>query len=156
IGQLSRMLKDIRIRRRYKYPDIFKDLRLRGETEKSRIPFESDFIQSHFLGGALQGLNDDARYVIYVMIETGLRPSEIVNLREHTIHLDAPIPFVEVRPDGRKLKTEDSRREIPLVGIALEAMRRRPQGFPRYRDKSSYMSGTQNKYLTENGLRPTC
>ena len=34
-------------------------------------------------------------------------------------------------------------------------MKRRPQGFPRYRDKSSSMSGTLNKYLKENGLRPT-
>lgn len=156
IGQLSRMLKDLRIRRRYKYPDIFKDLRLRGETEKSRIPFDNEFIKEQFLGGGLNGLNEDARCVLYVMIETGLRPSEIVNLQEHTIHLDAPIPYVEILPDGRHLKTKDSERQIPLVGVALAAMKLRPQGFPRYRDKSSSMSGTLNKYLKENGLRPTC
>jgi integrase len=155
IGQLSRMLKDVRIRRRYKYPDIFRDLRLRGETEKSRIPFENDFISTHFLGGRLDGLNDEARMVLFVMIETGLRPSEIVNLREHSIHLDAPIPYVEILPDGRQLKTEDSKREIPLVGVALEAMKLKPQGFARYRDRSSSMSGALNKYLKENGLRPT-
>jgi integrase len=155
IGQLSRMLKDVRVRRRYKYPDIFKDLRLRGETEKSRIPFENDFIKTRFLGGALDGLNDEARMVLFVMIETGLRPSEIVNLQEHTIHLEAAIPYVEILPDGRQLKTEDSKRDIPLVGVALEAMKRMPQGFPRYRDRSSGMSGALNKYLKENDLRPT-
>lgn len=155
IGQLSRMLKDVRIRRRYKYPDIFRDLRLRGETEKSRIPFENDFIKTHFLGGGLDGLNEEARMVLFVMIETGLRPSEIVNLQEHTIHLNARIPYVEILPDGRQLKTEDSKREIPLVGVALEAMKRKPQGFARYRDRSSSMSGALNKYLKENGLRPT-
>jgi integrase len=155
IGQLSRMLKDVRIRRRYKYPDIFKDLRLRGETEKSRIPFENDIIRTRFLGGALDGLNEEARMVLFVMVETGLRPSEIVNLQEHTIHLDAPIPYVEILPDGRQLKTEDSKREIPLVGVALEAMKLKPQGFPRYRDRSSSMSGALNKYLKENDLRPT-
>lgn len=155
IGQLSRMLKDVRIRRRYKYPDIFKDLRLRGETEKSRIPFENDFIRTHFLGGALDGLNEEARMVLFVMIETGLRPSEIVNLQKHTIHLDAAIPYVEILPDGRQLKTEDSKREIPLVGVALAAMKLKPQGFPRYRDRSSSMSGALNKYLRENDLRPT-
>lgn len=156
IGQLSRMLKDVRVRRRYKYPDIFKDLRLRGETEKSRIPFDNAFIKTRFLGGGLDGLNEEARSVLFVMIETGLRPSEIVNLLEHSIHLDAPIPYVEILPDGRQLKTEDSKREIPLVGVALEAMKLRPRGFARYRDKSSSMSGTLNKYLMENGLRPTC
>jgi integrase len=31
----------------------------------------------------------------------------------------------------------------------------RPEGFPRYRDKSSSLSATLNKYLTENGLRPS-
>jgi integrase len=156
IGQLSRMLKDVRIRRRYKYPDIFKELRLRGETEKSRVPYENDYIEKYFLSGALSGLNEDARFVLYVMIETGLRPSEIVNLQEHTIHLDEPIPYVEIIADGRQLKTESSKREIPLVGVALAALKLKPQGFPRYRDKSSGMSGTLNKYLKENGLRPTC
>jgi integrase len=53
------------------------------------------------------------------------------------------------------LKTEDSQREIPLLGAALAAMKIRPQGFPRYRDKASNLSATVNKYLLENGLRPT-
>jgi integrase len=34
-------------------------------------------------------------------------------------------------------------------------MKLRPEGFPRYRDKSSSLSATLNKYLEENGLRPT-
>jgi len=155
IGQLSRMLKDVSIRKRYKLPDIFAGLHLRGETERARIPFDNDFIQSRLLGGALDGLNEDARFVLYVMIETGMRPSEIVNLQAHTIHLDAPVPYIEILPDGRQLKTEDSQREIPLVGVALEALKLRPNGFAKYRDKSSGMSGTLNKYLKENNLRPT-
>lgn len=89
------------------------------------------------------------------MIETGLRPSEIVNLREGTIMLDAPIPHVRVMPDGRRLKTGDSEREMPLVDVALAAMKLRPGGFPRYRDKASALSATVNKFLSENGLRPT-
>jgi hypothetical protein len=40
IGQLSRMLKDISVRRRHKIPEIFKGLRLRGATDRSRSPFE--------------------------------------------------------------------------------------------------------------------
>jgi hypothetical protein len=39
IGQLSRMLKEMNIRRRLNLPDVFKGLRLRGEIEKSRSPF---------------------------------------------------------------------------------------------------------------------
>jgi len=156
IGQLSRMLKDMSVRRRFNLPDIFKGLRLRGEIKNSRSPFEPEFIQDRLLAPhALDGLNEDARFVLYAVMETGLRPSEVVNLRENAIHLDAPIPYVQVLPDGRRLKTQDSMREIPLVGVALAAMRRRPEGFPRYRDKSSSLSGTVNKFLEENGLRPT-
>jgi integrase len=156
IGQLSRMLKDVSVRRRLKIPDIFKGLRLRGETEKARVPYDVEFIQDKLLAaGALDGLNDEARHVLYVVADTGLRPSEVVNLTESAIYLDAPVPHVKILPEGRRLKTEDSLREIPLVGVALAAMRLHPKGFPRYRDKSSSLSSTLNKYLTENGLRPT-
>jgi integrase len=156
IGQLSRMLKDLSVRRRLNLPDIFKGLRLRGETEKSRSPYEPEFIQNRFLAtGALDGLNEDARLVLFVVIETGLRPSEVVNLLPNAIHLDAKIPYVRIQPDGRRLKTDDSLREIPLVGVALASMKLRPQGFARYRDKSSGLSATLNKFLRENDLRPT-
>jgi len=155
IGQLSRMLKEINIRRRLNLPDVFKGLHLRGETDKSRLPYDPAFIQSRFLGGALRDMNEDARCVLYVMIETGLRPSEIVNLQAHTIMLDAPIPFVRIVADGRRLKTEQSERDIPLVGVALKALRQHPNGFPKYRDRSTVLSATTNKFLSENGLRPT-
>lgn len=156
MGQLSRMLKEMNIRRRLKLPDVFRGLRLRGEVDNSRQPFEPDFIQHQMINGsALSGLNEEARLFLYVMMETGLRPSEIVNLREGTIHLDVPIPYVEIAADGRRLKTEDSARQIPLVGVALMALKRQPQGFPKYRDRSTVLSATVNKYLAGNGLRPT-
>lgn len=89
------------------------------------------------------------------MMETGLRPSEIVNLTAETIVLGVPIPHVRIQADGRRLKTEDSAREVPLVGVALAALRRQPRGFPKYRDKATALSATVNKFLLENGLRPT-
>jgi hypothetical protein len=50
---------------------------------------------------------------------------------------------------------DDSLREIPFVGAALAALKAKPEGFPRYRDNSSTFSATANKFLLENGLRPT-
>jgi integrase len=155
MGQLSRMLKDMSIRRRLNLPDLFKGLHLRGETDKSRLPYDPAFIQNRFLAGALDGLNEDARFVLYVMIETGLRPSEIVNLRENSIVLNTAIPHIRILADGRRLKTEDSEREIPLVGVALKALTLRPRGFPKYRDNATTLSATVNKFMSENGLRPT-
>lgn len=156
IGQLSRMLKEMSVRRRLNLPDIFKGLRLKGETDKAPCPFDTEFIQDNLLAeGALANLNEDARLVLYVIVETGLRPSEVVNLTAQAIRLDAEIPHLKIMPEGRRLKTDDSEREMPLVGVALAAMKLRPEGFPRYRDKSSGLSATLNKYLLENGLRPT-
>ena len=156
MGMLSRMLKEIGIRRRVKIAEIFKGLRLRSVDSDSRRPFDPEFIQSRLLAeGALDGLNEDARLILYTLADTGLRPSELVNLLPEAIHLDAPVPYVEIKPVGRVLKTKSSKREIPLVGAALAAMKLRPMGFPRYRDKSSSLSATLNKYLLEHGLRPT-
>jgi integrase len=36
-----------------------------------------------------------------------------------------------------------------------KALRLRPHGFPKYRDNATTLSGTVNKFLLENGLRPT-
>lgn len=41
------------------------------------------------------------------------------------------------------------------MGAALAALRKRPAGFPHYRDKSSMLSAALNKFLRENDLRPT-
>lgn len=156
IGQLSHILKDISARRRLNLPDLFRGQRLRGEADKSRVPFETDFIQDRLLAEhALDGLNEDARLVLYVIGDTGLRISEVVNLTRNAICLDAPIPYIKVLPEGRRLKTRDSERDIPLVGAALAAMRLRPDGFPRYRDKGNVLSATVNKFLADRGLRPS-
>jgi integrase len=46
-----------------------------------RPPFEISFTQDRILApGVFDDLNPEARRVIYVMVETRLRPSEIVNL----------------------------------------------------------------------------
>jgi integrase len=156
VGQLSRMIKEMNVRRRLNLPDIFKGLRLKGEVDKARSPYETEFIRNRiFAPGALDGLNEEARLVLHVVAETGMRPSEVVNLTKTSIMLDAPIPHVKVLPEGRRLKTVDSEREIPLVGHALDALRKRPEGFPRYRDKASSLSAAVNKYLEENKLRPS-
>ena len=156
IGHLSRMLKTIDRRHRLGIGPIFGDLKIEGGVVGSRRAFTPEFIRDRILKpGALAGLNDEARDVLLVMVETGLRPTEIVNLTESAIHLGGPVPYVQARPEGRRMKTLHSERDMPLVGVALEAMERRPAGFPRYRDSSATLSATINKFLGENGLRPT-
>jgi integrase len=79
---------------------------------------------------------------------------EACNLSRKTIVFDHAIPHVQVRPDGRQLKTEQSERDIPLVGVALMAMRLQPDGFPRYRERADELSAAVNKAFSNRGLRP--
>ena len=41
------------------------------------------------------------------------------------------------------------------MGIALSAMQRHPEGFPRYFDKASSLGQIVNKFLGHHKLRPT-
>lgn len=156
IGHNSKMLKEINRRLRLGLPDFFAGMRLQGQKNVSRPPFPIDYVQKVLLGdGALMELNDEARRAVFLIADSGLRLSEAVNLNADTIQLDGDIPYVRVMPDGRRVKTDQSIREVPLVGVALAAMKLQPGGFPRYVDKGASFSGYVNQFLAEKGLRPT-
>lgn len=124
---------------------------------KKRPPFAVDWVQDRILAaGALETLNESARLIVYTMIETGMRLGEVCNLRPVDIHLDDDVPHVEVADrDDRRQKTEHSIRRIPLVGVALWAMRQAPEGFPKYADKSDVASAAINKQMRALELFPT-
>ncbi|AXT36293.1 hypothetical protein D1820_15635 [Phaeobacter sp. LSS9] len=107
--------------------------------------------------GAFDGLEPEARDVLLISLETGCRQSEIYNLPPAGIVLDAPVPHIEIAfetgPHRREVKNVASLRQMPLVGLALAAARRHPNGFPKYRGKSSY-SAEVNGFLRDNGLVP--
>ena len=135
----------------------FRDLSFAKDRERTRPPFETSWIIDALLQpGALAGLNEDARLILLALIETGCRPSEICNLSAARIMLDAKVPHISIAPeDGLEIKTESSIRRIPLLGVSLEALKRRPEGFPRYRDRATNFSATAQKFLRENGLLPS-
>lgn len=121
------------------------------------LPWISDVI---FKPGALAGLNAEARGIVLVVAELGARPSEICNLVREMIVLDHEVPHLKIEPrddpdDPREIKTDASIRLVPLVGIALEVMKKHPDGFPRYKDKENSLSATLNKFFRENGLLPS-
>ncbi|WP_375458840.1 integrase [uncultured Enterovirga sp.] len=156
IGHINRMLRIVDKRHRIGLAPLFGDLRIEGETERSRQAFTAAFVRDRILAaGALDGLNDEARDILLIIAETGLRLSEAANLGRGTIVLNAEIPHARVMPDGRRMKTPQSERDVPLVGVALAAAARHPDGFPRYHDNAATLSATVNKYLTDRSLRPT-
>lgn len=154
MGHISRMLFVVNKRLRLGIPKIFEGMRLEGGVERTRPPFDPTYVQKKLLApDALMGLNPEARRVVFLVADAGLRTTEAVNLNSSTIILDAEIPHVQVRPDGRRMKTPQSQRDVPLVGVALAAMREQPNGFPRYHDSAGELSATVNKFLKENDLR---
>ncbi len=130
----------------------FKD-KLKGEVP----PFENDWVRSKILvPGLFAGVNTQAWHILYALIETGCRPGEIANLMEEDILLDHEVPHICIRPKrNREIKTQASIREIPLVGVSLEAMRRFPNGFDHYRDKPDLLSQTLMKAFKVRRLFPT-
>lgn len=127
-------------------------LAFKEDEADKRPPFSTDWIKGKMLApDALSGLNTEARCILLGMINTGYRPSEGAALLPMHIQLDGDVPYILIRPEGRQLKTRDSKRTIPLTGVSLEAMRECRNGFPRYRDKPG-LSATINKFLRENKL----
>ena len=124
-----------------------------AENTKARSAFSNDWIQHKLLHPrALAALNEEARDILLLMVNTGARPSELINLKTEHISLGNPIPHVKIRPHNRRLKTKYSERDIPLVGCSLEAALRHPNGFKRYYGKSENWSAATNKHLRQNGL----
>lgn len=134
----------------------FHGLSIGGGQVQTRVSLTREWIEkAMFKAGTLSGLNAEARGVILAMADTGARVNEITGLEEADIVLDAPVPHILIRPNStRSLKTAHSDRTIPLVGVALAAMKDNPRGFPRYAGKNASASATINKYLRENELLP--
>ncbi len=135
----------------------FRKMFFKGESRVDVPPFENDWVRKRILKpGVFDELRWELRCIIYVLIETGCRTSEICNLMPEDIRLDANIPFIRIRPrQDREIKTETSIRDIPLVGVALEAMRAAPEGFPYYRDRGELVSANLMKAFRQRELFPS-
>lgn len=134
-------------------------IRDRHAVKGRKLEIPPAWVAEHWLQpGALDGLNQEARDILLISIETGGRQTEIKDLPPGAIVLEAEIPHILIsNTEGeyrREIKNVMSTRQMPLVGLALAAARRNAEGFPRYRGKSSY-SALVNKFLRTNNLMPS-
>ena len=90
---------------------------------------------------ACYDIDDDMRWLIALISDTGMRLAEAAGLHLDDLYLDEKIPFVAIKPHPwRSIKTKGSRRRVPLVGASLWAAQRIIQtapscfAFPRYTD----------------------
>lgn len=132
----------------------FDDLKFKEGRSKPRDYFEIEWLKNLLMKPELlAGLNLDARVILLCMVETGMRPIEICNIDFMNVNYDKPPPHVIIEPrDGYELKTESSRRVMPLVGVSFFAFVRLSDGYNRYMSKPNNFSGAVNKYFRENGL----
>ena len=85
-------------------------------------------------------IDDDMRWLIALISDTGMRLGEAAGLHLDDIRLNEAIPHIYLKPHPwRSLKTKGSERRIPLVGVALWAAERIVKNgseskiaFPRY------------------------
>lgn len=97
-------------------------------------------------------INDELKALIYISKDTGCGPKELALLTPGDIFLKAPIPFIRISPNEHRTKVKGGgarHREIPLVGDALEWMKKFPNGFPRYQKNNGgeAASAAANKFL---------
>ena len=104
--------------------------------------------------------NDDCRWLIALISDTGLRLSEAAGLMLSDIKLQEVYPHLVVQPNAlRSLKTSGSERVVPLVGTSLWAAERLYEtmpsltgpAFPRYAKsgqvQANSASAALNKWL---------
>ena len=101
---------------------------------------------------------DDLRWLIGLVSDTGARLAEIAGLAMSDIKLEAPLPYIQIKPHSwRPLKTKSSSRMVPLIGAALWSAKRIKSSpdsvfaFPRYsneeRCNANSASAALNKWL---------
>ena len=108
--------------------------------------------------------DDDLRWLVALLSNTGMRLGEGVGLLKSDINLNCEIPHIRLIPHPwRRLKTRGSERCIPLVGASLWASYRILKhnndsifAFPKYTSKdkcnANSASASLNKWLKEKLL----
>lgn len=124
---------------------------------EERVPLPIDAIRS--LQKECRRIDDDLRWLVALVSDTGMRLAEAAGLLKDDLRLDDPIPHVVVKEHPwRRLKTAGSARKVPLVGASLWAAQRIHEAvtdstfaFPRYnktdQTNSNSASAALNKWL---------
>jgi integrase/uncharacterized protein YcgL (UPF0745 family) len=133
----------------------FANIYMPDETTTDRQPISLDDIRR--IQYECKQVDDENRWLLALISDTGIRLSEAAGLAKSDIVLDADAPHIKLIPHPwRRLKTKASERLVPLVGASLWAARRLQQhdsnyAFPRYCDgkicNANSASAALNKWL---------
>ena len=123
------------------------------EAKTQRLPIPTDVLLT--IQNECMQMDDEPRWLIALISDTGMRLSEACGLLTSDICLDGEIPHIKlvVHP-WRRLKTGSSSRQIPLVGTSLWAAQRLvKQGyqfaFPKYCNESKCNANSASAALNK-------
>jgi integrase len=157
-----------RLEREHQLPNPFEGLAIPGEGKdaKRRVPFTHPELVR--LVEACRAKNDQPRWILGILAETGARIAEVVGAALDDLALDAKVPHLVIRPHPwRTLKNSSSARKVPLVGVALWAAQRIKEtategqrfAFPRYTNErgcqATHASNAVNKWIRSLGMEHT-
>jgi integrase len=132
-----------------------------GEGREAQRRYVPSMSELSTLSKECRASDDDQRWLLALILDTGMRLSEAAGLSWKDVDLLGRIPSVNVRPnDIRRLKSASSERLIPLTGMSLwavtQAYNNRTENyvFPRYASAVSLSansaSAALNKWLKKN------
>lgn len=138
-------------------PATFRGLFLKEPGEQTQRLSVPD-TQLRLLQAECTKADDEARWLLALISDTGMRLSEAIGLTRDDIKLSEDIPHILIQPHPwRRLKTIGSKRKVPLIGAALWAAERilashdSTFAFPRFCNgqilKSNSVSARLNKWL---------
>ena len=124
------------------------------DDKHSRQPIPLDGIRD--IQRQCRDLDDDMRWLVALISDTGMRLAEAVGLLVSDLVLEGEVPHINVQTHAwRPLKTKASIRKIPLVGEALWAAERIGNNaisdiaFPRYCDGKRAQAGSDSAALNK-------
>ena len=125
------------------------------EVKKKRLPIPTEALLG--IQQECMALDDEPRWLIALISDTGMRLSEACGLQACDIHLDGDTPYIDlVEHPWRRLKTSSSSRQVPLAGASLWAAQRIKDAgsifaFPKYcseaKCNANSASAALNKWL---------
>ena len=103
--------------------NAFSGVYLPAESNKKRMPIKNEKLKD--LRKECFNLDDDIRWLVALISDTGMRLSEAVGLLVDDLVVESEYPRIKLSPHAhRHLKTESSERIMPLVGCSLWAAKR--------------------------------
>lgn len=137
-------------------PNQWRGIRIEpDEPSKRRSLTRVEILDCLFASNPLRTMNAECRAIVESCAELGTRPIEIINREPSDIILNAEIPHIKIqRNQHGRLKTNASKRDMPLVGAALRAFQKFPNGFPRYVGNSAGCITAINKYFRDHNIMP--